>query len=125
MPEQARRHLAVLPTPDEAESLIDLIYDAAIDPDRLGTLIDNWETGIFVPVDDAATMGKAIRNLLEDDELRRRIARQGRQAYKKDFTEKKVVTQYMDFFESVLEATRGATGETDKNRGDKAGQGAP
>ena len=90
-----------------------------------GTLIDNWETGILVPVDDAAIMGKAIRNLLEDDKLSRRIARQGRQAYKNDFAEKKVVAQYMDFFESVLEATRGATGETDKNRGDKAGQGAP
>jgi glycosyltransferase involved in cell wall biosynthesis len=86
-----------------------------------GTLIDNRETGILVPVDDAATMGKAIRNLLEDDKLSRHIARQGRQAYKKDFTENKVVTQYMDFFESVLEAP----GETDKKIDDKTGQGAP
>ncbi len=67
-----------------------------------GTLIENRETGILVPVDDAPTMGKAIRNLLEDDKLRRLIARQGHQAYMKDFTEKAVVGQYLDFFESVL-----------------------
>jgi len=77
-----------------------------------GTLIDNRETGILVPVDDAATMGKAIRNLLEDDKLRRHIARQGRQAYKKNFTEKKVVAEYMDFFESVLRNGGGARQKT-------------
>jgi glycosyltransferase involved in cell wall biosynthesis len=90
-----------------------------------GTLIDNRETGILVPVDDAATMGKAIRNLLEDDKLSRHIARQGRQAYKKDFTEKKVVTQYIDFFESVLEAEQKTGVETDKKIDNKTGQWAP
>lgn len=59
MPEQARRHLAVLPTPDEAETLIDLIYDAAIDPDRLGTLIDNWEP-VMAP----------LRQAIHDGDLR-------------------------------------------------------
>ena len=72
---------------------------------------------------------KAIRNVLEDDKPSRHIARQGRQAYNKNFTEKKVVTQYMDFFESVLGAAGGTDGggeqktggETDK----KTDQGAP
>ncbi len=68
-----------------------------------GTLIEQRETGILVPVDDAKTMGLAIRNLLEDDKLRNRIARQGNKAYKKDFTEKIVVGKYMDFLKSVLE----------------------
>ncbi len=68
-----------------------------------GTLIEQRETGILVPVDDAKTMGLAIRSLLEDDKLRNRIARQGNKAYKKDFTEKIVVGQYMDFLKSVLE----------------------
>jgi glycosyltransferase involved in cell wall biosynthesis len=67
-----------------------------------GTLIENRETGILVPVDDAPTMGKALRNLFEDDQLRHRIARQGQQAYKKNFTEQIVIDQYLDFFESLL-----------------------
>lgn len=67
-----------------------------------GTLIENRETGVLVPVDDAQTMGKAILNLLDDDKLRQRVARQGHQAYKKDFTEKIVVGQYLDFFETLV-----------------------
>ena len=68
-----------------------------------GTLIEQRETGVLVPVDDAQTMGRAIRNLLEDDKLRNRIARQGNKAYKKNFTEKIVVGQYMDFLKNILE----------------------
>ncbi len=68
-----------------------------------GTLIEQRETGILVPVDDVKTMGLAIRNLLEDDKLRNRIARQGNKAYKKNFTEKIVVGQYVNFFKSILE----------------------
>ncbi len=68
-----------------------------------GTLIEQRETGILVPVDDAQTMSRAIRNLLDDDKLRNRIARQGNRAYKKSFTEKIVVGQYVDFLKSVLE----------------------
>jgi len=69
-----------------------------------GTLIEQGETGILVPVDDAATMSKAIKNLLQDDKLRNRIAKQGHKAYKKDFTEKIVVGKYMDFLNGLLEA---------------------
>jgi len=67
-----------------------------------GTLIENRENGILVPVDDALTMGKALRNLFEDDELRHRIARQGQKAYQANFTEQIVIDQYLDFFQSVL-----------------------
>ncbi len=66
-----------------------------------GTLIEHRETGILVPVDDAQTMGRAIRNLLEDDNLRQRIARQGQATYEENFTEGKVVGQYMEFLETV------------------------
>jgi glycosyltransferase involved in cell wall biosynthesis len=70
-----------------------------------GSLIDNRETGMLVPVDDAPTMARAIQNLLEDTKLRHRIARQGQQAYKKDFTEKIIVDRYLEFFESVTKKT--------------------
>ena len=77
-----------------------------------GTLIENRETGILVPVDDAPTMGKALRSLFEDDKLRQRIARQGHQAYKKNFTEKIVINQYLDFFESLLKTDQTPDEET-------------
>lgn len=66
-----------------------------------GTLIEQMETGILVPVDDAKTMANAIRTVLSDENLAERIARQGRQAYLENFTEEIVVKQYLDFFESV------------------------
>ncbi|MCK5779165.1 MAG: glycosyltransferase [Rhodospirillales bacterium] len=66
-----------------------------------GTLIENGETGILVPVDDEILMGRAIRGVLDDDKLAERIARQGHDAYRRNFTEEKVVQQYLDFFDKV------------------------
>ncbi len=80
-----------------------------------GTLIENRETGILVPVDDAPTMGKALRNLFEDDKLRQRIAHQGHQAYKKNFTEKIVIDQYLAFFESLLKTDETPDANSDTN----------
>lgn len=73
-----------------------------------GTLIEDRETGLLVPIDDAPALGSAILSLLDDDKLRSRIARQGHQAYKKQFTEKIVIAKYLEFFEAI---TSGAEGE--------------
>ncbi|MBT6885642.1 MAG: glycosyltransferase [Rhodospirillaceae bacterium] len=67
-----------------------------------GTLVDHMESGVLAPVDDAVMLSKAIRLVIEDDDLRDRIARQGRAAYEAEFTETSVVQQYMDFFQKVL-----------------------
>ena len=40
-------------------------------------------------------------DLLKDDQKRSRIARNGNRTFKKDFAEKKVVAQYLNFFESI------------------------
>ena len=69
-----------------------------------GTLIEHLKTGILVPVDDAVTMGRVIRNLLEDKDLRDRIARQGYEVYAENFAEEMVVEQYMDFLNKIVEA---------------------
>ena len=66
-----------------------------------GTLIEHRESGILVPVDDWGTLGRAIRNLLEDDDLRDHIARRGHEAFLENFTEEKVVGQYMEFLKTV------------------------
>jgi len=66
-----------------------------------GTLIEHMESGVLVPIDDATTLRRAIRNVIEDDNLRQHIAGQGRQAYVSSFTEETVVAQYLEFFEKV------------------------
>lgn len=67
-----------------------------------GTLISHLDNGVLVPVDDDATMGRAIRTVIEDDELREQIARRGYETYETQFTEERVVQQYLEFFTKVL-----------------------
>ena len=66
-----------------------------------GTLIENMETGILVPVDDEILMARAIRAVIEDDNLAERIARQGYNTYQVNFTEEKVTEQYLNFFNRI------------------------
>lgn len=73
----------------------------AADSKGPGTLIEHLETGVLVPVDDVPTMARAIKTVLGDENLAERIARQGHQMYLDNFTEEKVVRQYLDFFEKI------------------------
>lgn len=66
-----------------------------------GSLIENMETGVLVPIDDEIALGRAIRAVLKDQNLSERIARQGHKAYLEEFTEERVVEQYLDFFNKV------------------------
>ena len=68
-----------------------------------GTLIEDMQTGVLAPVDDAPTLGRALRHVLEDAGLRARLARQGRAAFEARFTETIVVEQYMRFFREIVE----------------------
>lgn len=67
-----------------------------------GTLIEHMENGVLVPVDDAQTLARAIRHVLDDENLRARLAHAGRQTFEARFTEAKVVAQYLDFFRRIL-----------------------
>jgi len=67
-----------------------------------GTLIDHLESGVLVPVDDPTTLARAMRNVLEDENLRQRIARQGHETYLAHFTEQSVVERYMEFFQRII-----------------------
>jgi len=66
-----------------------------------GTLIENMESGVLVPVDDEILMARAIRGVLDDEDLSRHIAEQGYKTYQENFTEARVVEQYLEFFEKV------------------------
>ena len=67
-----------------------------------GSLIKDNETGVLFPIDDVSALANAIKDFLKDDAKRSRIARHGHQVFKKKFTERKVVDQYIKFFRSVV-----------------------
>jgi len=66
-----------------------------------GTLIKQNETGVLVPVDDSAALGRSIKHLAENPTLRDRLAEAGYNAYQTNHTEEAVVQQYLNFFQKI------------------------
>jgi glycosyltransferase involved in cell wall biosynthesis len=64
-------------------------------------LVEDGETGLLVPIDDAPRLSAAIARILADADLAEKLVSQGRVAYEADFTEAAVVSSYMAFFESI------------------------
>src|SRR5262249_15742336 len=64
-------------------------------------LIGDGETGLLVPVEDAAALAAAIGLLAGDAALRQRLAEAGRAAYAVQFSEATVVARYREFLERV------------------------
>ncbi|EYD71240.1 alpha/beta fold hydrolase [Limimaricola hongkongensis] len=56
MADHVRHVPTAAPPPAEVEALIDLLYDAAVEPDRLGALIDRWEP-VMAPLRRAVHAG--------------------------------------------------------------------
>jgi glycosyltransferase involved in cell wall biosynthesis len=52
------------------------------------------ETGLLVPPEDPPALAAAIRRLLDDQELRRRMGRRGREAWAAEFTAPLMVAAY-------------------------------
>ena len=67
-----------------------------------GTLVEDMEDGILVPVNDAEALSQALNFLIGDAALRQRLAAAGRRTYEERFTEASVIEQYLAFFEGVL-----------------------
>ena len=66
-----------------------------------GALIKNEETGILFPVNDANALAAALKMLISNDELGRRLAENGKKIYKTTFSEKIVVDKYIKLFERM------------------------
>ncbi|BCX89804.1 L-malate glycosyltransferase [Methylomarinovum tepidoasis] len=58
-------------------------------------LVKHGETALLVPVDDHRAMAAAVRRLLKDDDLRRRLITAGRKKIEKDHTWKAVIGQWI------------------------------
>ncbi|MBT5308754.1 MAG: glycosyltransferase [Rhodospirillaceae bacterium] len=69
-------------------------------------LIQDSENGVLFPIDDSKALNAAIKRVIADDDLRGKIASNGRVSYEKDFTEARVVEKYMNFFKGLVEAER-------------------
>ena len=64
-------------------------------------LIQDGVDGLLIPVDDDAAMAAAINKVLADPVLAADLAQVGRGRYEREFTEKKVVQRYLDFFQEI------------------------
>ncbi|MBL26729.1 MAG: glycosyl transferase [Rhodospirillaceae bacterium] len=64
-------------------------------------LIDDGESGLLVPVDDADALAAAIQAVTGDPAFAGSLAEAGRAAYEGSFTEAIVVRRYLDFFAAV------------------------
>ena len=67
-----------------------------------GTLIKQGKTGLLVPINDAPALAKSLKLMVEDDDLRRELARNGQTAYDVSYTEQMVVGKYMAFFGKLM-----------------------
>jgi glycosyltransferase involved in cell wall biosynthesis len=64
-------------------------------------LIEEGESGLLVPHNDAFALARAMARLADDSALRARLAVGGRRAFEADFTEAAVVDRYCKFFDRV------------------------
>ena len=78
---------------------VPVVAAASVGP---AALIASGETGLLVPVDDAAALAGSLATLLDHPALAERLRAAGRSAYEARFTEEAVVAQYRAFFEKVV-----------------------
>jgi len=96
--------------PSRIEPLGNVILDAwahkvpvvATTSDGPRSLITHKKNGILVPVDDSKTLSLAIKNLLKDPKMIKRLIFEGRKTFDTNFTKKVVVNKYLKFFKEVL-----------------------
>jgi len=62
--------------------------------------IQNGVTGLLVPINDADALAQAIKKVLDDEGLRRRLIAQGYAAYIKDYTKESVTHQWIRFYKN-------------------------
>ncbi|MBE0415745.1 MAG: glycosyltransferase family 4 protein [Dehalococcoidia bacterium] len=68
----------------------------------LPEVVKEGETGILVPPQDPSALARAIKRLLEDEPLRRRMGGEGRRRVEKCFTWEQTAKQIIDVYEEVL-----------------------
>lgn len=65
------------------------------------SLVTPGETGLLVPLEDAAALATSMRTLIDNPALAARLAEAGRAAYAESYTEAAITRRYLDFFDAV------------------------
>jgi hypothetical protein len=63
--------------------------------------VEDGVTGLLTPIDDAGALADAIKRVLDDEELRRRLVAQGYAAYIKDYTRESVTQQWVRLYKTL------------------------
>lgn len=66
-----------------------------------GTLIQQGENGVLVPVDDAVALSRSLKRVIEDSALRAKLTGGGLRSYETEHTEKIIVDKYLSFFDKI------------------------
>ena len=74
----------------------------ATNSDGPRSLIQNEETGLLVPINDADALSSSINRLIGSPDFAAELASSGYRAYQMSYTENIVVQQYQAFFEKVV-----------------------
>ena len=86
---------SVIQTPDQYKQRGDKAVVIAVGDARIvGSLL--------VPIDDVAALATAIRRLIEEPGLAKKLAEAGRAAYEADYVEAKIVKSYLAFYEALI-----------------------
>lgn len=64
--------------------------------------IDDSVNGLLVPIDDPQALGNALRTVLDDENLRRRLVAQGYATYIRSYTREAVTQQWLNFYKQLV-----------------------
>ena len=79
---------------------VPVVAAAATGPEAL---IEDGESGLLAPLDDAEALAGAVRRMLDDRGLADRCIAAGRAVYETRFTESVVTDQYLDLFQRLAD----------------------
>ncbi len=82
-----------------------------------GLLIRHKENGLLVPVGDAVSMAEAIKWMIQDKELPRKLSAAGKKAFDESFAMDKVAPQYIDLLARLTANPLTANPSTAQNAG--------
>jgi glycosyltransferase involved in cell wall biosynthesis len=66
--------------------------------------IHNEINGMLTPIDDAASLAKAIRDVIGNDALRQKIVTQGYEDYRAHYTREAVTQQWIEYYRGLMKA---------------------
>ncbi len=104
----AKAHIVCLPS--YREGLPKVLIEAAAsglpivatDVPGCREIVRDGENGFLVPVRDATALAEALRRLIEDAELRRRMGAKGREIAMAEFSVERVVSETLDVYRQLL-----------------------